>query len=222
LVLNATANIPLPLLTGEEDQWKNKWLYLRASFDYPVTFYLLQPTGLQGGIGLYNVSPPRVSPIGHEIMAMPGATVGVEFQRYNFLSVELNIEMNMGDTRNNYFVNTALGLELKSPIKFRHLMLVPYGAFSYTFVVSPIFTEFPPYAAGGGAQLCVRAGKRGSVFIDAKYMFSFAGDAVMRNPYLDFPEGPQRIYPEPAVIRYKRSQLGIGVGYKFGILDRKR
>jgi hypothetical protein len=46
-------------------------------------------------------------------------------------------------------------------------------------------------------------------------MFSFPGDVVMHNL-------ERSLYPEPAEIHYKRSQLGIGVGYKFGLLDKKR
>jgi hypothetical protein len=219
LFLNATAGIPLPIMTEEGTQW-HKWLYFRASFDFPVTFYVLQPEGLKGGYGLYETNPERVSPIGHEIMALPGATLGVEVQRFDFLSLEANFQLSMGDTRNNYFINTGLGLELKFPIKLKNLMLVPYGAFLYTFRISDIFTEFPPYAAGGGVQLCARAGKRGVVFVDTKYMFSFQGDAVMRNPYLDLPKNEQ-YFPKPEVIHYKRSHLGLGVGYKIGIIDRK-
>jgi len=202
------------------DQWKNKWIYFRASFDYPITFYLLQSTGLKGGSGLYNTDPDRVAPIGHEIIAMPGATVGAEFQLLNFLSLELNLQLSMGDTRDHLFINTAAGLELKVPVKFDNIMLVPYGAFSFPLNVSPVFSEFPHVAAGGGMQLCTRAGKRGAFFADVKYMFSFT-DAVMHNPYLAFPPS-QQIYPEPAVIHYKRSQLGIGLGYKIGIIDKKK
>ena len=212
LFLNATASIPLPIMTEEGTQW-DKWLYFRASFDYPVTFYVLQPEGLIRGVGLSNTETHQVNALDHKIMAMPGATLGVEYQRFNFLSLELNFQLSMGDTRNNYYVNTAAGLDIKFPIKFRNVMLVPYGEFLYTFHTSPIFSEFPPFAAGGGAQFCVRAGKRGALFVDAKYMFSF-GDAVMHNFY--------ELTPEPAVIHYKRSQLGLGIGYKFGILDRPK
>ena len=221
LFLNATANIPLPILTEEGTQW-DKWFYIRASFDYPITIYQLQPTDLLGGAGLYDSTRGgAVSPIDHIIRPMPGATVGLEFQRFNFLSVEINFQMSMGDTRNNYFVNASAGLEVKFPVKLRNVMLIPYGAFLYTFQKSPIFADFPPYAAGGGAQLCARAGRHGVVFVDAKYMFSFQGEAVMYNPYLGLP-AEQQLFPEPAVIHYKRSHIGIGVGYKFGILDRKR
>jgi len=225
LFLNATASIPISTLTEEKNEWKNKWLYVRASLDYPIVFYVLQPEGLISGAGLYKTGPSGTmdisSPLDHIIRPMPGATLGAEGQFFNFLSLEANFQLSMGDTRNNYFVNTALGLDLKGIVKFQHIMLIPYGAFLYTINVSPVFSEFPPCALGGGVQFCARAGKQGSVFIDAKYTHSLGGDTVMRNPWLDIPEEPKRRYPEPAAIHYQRSQLGIGIGYKFGFFDRR-
>jgi len=217
----------IPLLTVEElntaqglyQNWKNKWLYLRASFDYPITFYLLKPDGLIGGSGLYNSDPYRVSPIDHKIMAMPGATVGVEFQFLDFMSVELNFQLSMGDTRDNLFINMAAGFELKFPIKFNNISIVPYGTFIYHLNVSEIFSDFPPFAYGAGIQLNARAGAYGAVFINVNYTLSLPFDAVMHNPYLVFP-ADRRLYPEPPVIHYDRSIIGIGIGYKFGFFDR--
>jgi len=222
LFKNATLYIPihtteeLNTAQGLSQTWKNKWLYLRASFDYPITFYLLKEDGLQGGIGLYNIDPPRVAPIGHEIIAMPGATVGAEFQFLNFMSLELNLQLSMGDTRDNTFVNIAAGLELKFPIKLNSVAFVPYGVFIYPLNVSSIFDEYPLFAFGAGIQLCARAGKHGAFFIDVNYTLS-TSDAVMHNPYLSL---ENKFYPEPPVIHYDRSVIGIGVGYKFGFFDR--
>jgi hypothetical protein len=224
LFQNATLYIPI-LTTDELDaaqgvynNWKNKWIYLRASFDYPITFYLLKSDGLMGGIGLYNTTTNDVSPIDHKIMAMPGATVGVEVQFLNFMSLELNLQLSMGDTRDNLFINMAAGLDLKFPIKFDNIALVPYGAFIYPLNVSPVFSEFPLFAFGGGIQFCARAGRNGAFFIDVSYTFSIS-DAVMHNPYLAFPKENQ-LFPEPPVIHYNRSVIGIGIGYKFGFFDR--
>ena len=211
LFLNSVTSIPLPLLT-EQNHWY-KWIYLRASFDYPLTFYILQDNGLVGGIGVYNADRTAVESLDHVIRAMPGATLGAEFQFLNFMSLEANFQLSMGDTRNNYFVNMGVGAELKVPVKLRNIMLVPYGAFLYPLYTSPVFAEFPLFEVGAGMQVCARAGKRGIVFLDTKFMFSFI-DAVMHNPH--------KITPVPDVIHYKRYYLGLGVGYKFGILDRPK
>ena len=225
LFLDATVSIPI-LLTDDfiveqeqlNRQWKNKWIYFRASFDYPVTFYVLQETGLLGGQALFNNETNQFERLDHKIMAMPGATVGIEFQFFEHLNFEFNFQLSMGDTRNNYFVNTALGLELKVPVKFRNIMLSPYGAFSYQLNVSSIFSEFPLFAVGPGIQVCARAGKHGALFADVKYMLPFS-DAVMHNPWL---AERLQIFPEPPVIHYKRSYLGVGIGYKIGILDKDK
>ena len=98
-------------------------------------------------------------------------------------------------------------------------MLIPYGAFSLPLNVSPTFSEFPLFAVGAGVQFCAKAGKSGAFFVDINYLFSFS-DAVMHNPYLKYPPSLQH-FPEPRVIHYSRSVIGIGIGYKIGILDRK-
>jgi len=206
-----------------DNTWRNKRLYVRGSFDYPITFYKLKGDGLIGGVGLYDGSfdePFRKSPIDHKILPMPGLTIGVEGQVLDFLSVELNYHLSLGDTKSNTFVNMALALEVKYLFKyFDNFVLSPYGAFIYHLRVSPIFNDFPPIAAGVGIQASTKGGRLGAFFIDVKYMLSFT-DAVMKNPYLDFPE-EQRLYPKPAEIHYARSVIGIGIGYKFGFFDRK-
>jgi len=223
LFLDATLYIPLfnesEFILAEQlrNQWKNKWIYLRASFDYPITFYELQGTGLIGGSALHNSSDPNINdPQDHKIMAMPGFTVGFEFQLFNCFSVELNYQVSWGDTRNNYFINLAAGAEIKVPIKFQNIVLVPYGAFAFPLSISDIFTEFPLFALGPGVQVYARGGKNGAFFIDVKCLFSFT-EAVMRNPWLEY--GPQFAI-EPAVIHYKRSVIGIGIGYKLGFFNR--
>jgi hypothetical protein len=250
LFLNATVNIPLPIVTEEfldsiqkdNDGWRNKWIYLRASFDYPITLYELQPDGLVGGIGLYTGEfddPTLVTPIEHKIVAMPGATVGVEVQPLSFLSFEVNFQVSLGDTRDNSFINMAAAAELKFPIKFnnklRNVFFAPYGTFYYPINYSPVFTKigengepdrgFPMFAVGGGLQFCSNGGKYGAFFVDVKFLFSPAigelpNETYMKNPYLDFPQEGQ-FAPNPSEIHYSRMYIGIGIGYKFGFIDRK-
>jgi len=229
LFLNSVTPIPLPLLTEENaalergNHWY-KWIYFRASFDFPISLYLVKKNGLISG-ALYDGTadtPTRFSsPLDNIFTAAPGATVGVEFQLLNFMCLEVNFQMNMGDTRNKKFINMGAGAELKFPIKLRTFMLVPYGAFTYFFKPSPVFAFFPPFTTGGGIQMCMRAGKLGILFVDVQYMFAFT-DAIMHNPYLAYEDPAKRFYPEPAVIHYKRSYLGVKVGYKIGIIDRKK
>jgi hypothetical protein len=215
----------IPIYTTEElsaaqgrfDNWKNKWIYLRASFDYPITFYELKGDGLKAG-ALFNPKSNQMDPLDNIIWSMPGATVGLEFQFLDFMSIELNFQLSIGmnDLRDYLFINMAAGLELKFPIKFDNIMLVPYGAFIYPLNISPVFSEFPLFAFGPGIQLCARAGRYGAVFIDVNYTFSLT-DTVMHNPHLATPEP---FAPEPRVINYNRSVIGIGIGYKFGLFDR--
>jgi len=225
-----TATLYIPPFTEDDmiviapldNRWKNKWIYLRLSFDYPITLYNLKTDGLEGGkMALYNKDIPGFyDPIGQIVWAMPGLTAGVEFQFLNFMSLELNFQMSLGDTRDKKFINMAAGAELKFPIKFKNTMLIPYGAFTYPLNISKnVFTEFPLYAVGGGIQFCARGGKHGAFFIDVKYMFSFS-DAVMNNPHLANPD-KQPYTPDPEVIHYRRYVIGLGIGYKIGFFDRK-
>ncbi|MCL2806026.1 MAG: hypothetical protein FWD26_08820 [Treponema sp.] len=199
-----------------DNRWKNKWLYFRASFDYPITFYVLQSEGLYNGIAVYDglfESPDRFSPIDHKILAMPGATVGMEFQFFNFMSLELNVQASMGDTRSNTFINLAAGAELKFPLKFfQNVVLTPYAAFTYPLLVSDVFRDFPIYSVGGGIQIGIRGGKSGSFFIDISGMYSLT-EAAMHNPFGE-------LYRKPEVIHYKRFVVGLGIGYKIGVFNR--
>ena len=119
----------------------------------------------------------------------------------------------MGDTRNDTFINLLAGAELKFPIKyFENFMIEPYAAFALPLMVSDIFHDFPPFALGGGLQFGTKGGKNGALFVDIKYMLCLT-DAVMFNPYGE-------LFPKPSVIHYQRFVIGLGVGYKFGFIDR--
>ncbi|MCL2810193.1 MAG: hypothetical protein FWD24_09060 [Treponema sp.] len=198
-------------------RWRNKWIYLRASFDYPITFYQLLPEGLLGGAAVYDPSDKDklFQKLDHIVYPMPGGTVGLEFQLLDFLSLEFNFQFTMGDTRDNMFFNMAAGAELKFPLKmFNNFIVQPYGTFVYPLSVSPIFLEFPEFFIGGGLQFAVKGGSSGAFFVDVNYLMALDsfGQTIMNNPWKDF--------PTPAGIQYNRFVIGIGVGYKLGFLDR--
>jgi hypothetical protein len=215
VIVTVTETVNVPVV---DHSWRDKWWYLRTTFDYPITFYALQPNGLFGGIAVYDgpIEDPEIfSTEDHKILPMPGVTIGLEFQFFRFMSLEANIHASLGDTRNNDFINIWAGAELKIPLKFlNNFVIAPYGTFLIPLVVSDIFAEFPPYAFGGGIQIGTRGGRNGVFVVDIKYMLSLQ-DAVMHNPYGE-------LYPNPPVIHYKRSVLGIGIGYKFGFGNRSR
>jgi len=212
------------LVEGEIDRsWQNRWLYINLSVDYPISFYQLQPTGLKGAnIGVYSPGGldengeeilADVMPLDHKIIPQPGMTLGLEFQFLNFMSLEINFQANIGDPRTYYFVNLFAGAELKFAIKTKYFMIQPYLGFLYPLNVSDEFKEFPLFAAGGGLEVGVRGGKLGAFFLNVNFMYFF-GDVYRHNPY-------DPLFSEPPVIHYKRFNLGLGIGYKFGLIERR-
>jgi len=223
IFLRATVYIPPSVRGGvtravinDSDRgWQNKWLFLRTSLNYPVVFHTLLPKGLVGGQAVYEgtfASPGDLIPLDHRIQPQPGLTIGIELQFLNFMSLEANFQVSLGDTSTYTYFNAAAGAELKFPIKTSSLVIEPYLACNYLLNPSPIFTEFPSLSAGIGAQVAAKGGKIGAFFVDINYMHSFT-EVLMKNPY-------ERISPNPDVIHYNRFVIGIGIGYKFGFFDR--
>jgi hypothetical protein len=201
---------------NEDHDWREKWLYLRASFDYPFVFYTLQSKGLFNDLAVYKGDinkPDYFSTLDHKFTALPGMTIGAEFQYLYFMSFGFNCQIFLGDTKDNSFINAAAGAELKFPLKFLPGFLIePYLGLSFPLNVSPVFAEFPSIAGGGGVLFAVKGGKNGAIFIDVKYLASF-NDAVMHNQH-------GALAPNPSKIHYQRSVLGLGVGYKYGFFNR--
>ena len=214
----ATIYIP-PNPDGEllDRGWQNKWLYLRTSFNFPITFNAFKPDGLVGGAvyeGTYE-DPGDLLPLTNIIMPQPGITIGLEFQFIKFMSLEANFQVSLGNTSTYSFINYAAGTELKFILKGRYLIYQPYGAFTYQLNTSSVFKEYPPMSVGGGMQVAARGGKSGSFFIDVNYMQPLLGDLVKYNDY-------GVLWQNPDVIYYDRYVIGLGLGYKYGSFDRKR
>jgi hypothetical protein len=210
------ANVPLTKITGKEeapDHWRNKWIYLRASFDYPITFYqLITPyelTGTRPG----SVPPEQISRgLDHEISPFPAATFGFEFQYLDWMSTEFNFDLSFRDPMSNSLI-PAIQLEQKFPIKpSKHFMIEPYAAVSFPVNTSSKSLHFPTVGLGGGCQLGVKGGDMGAFFVDVNYIY-FLGDVIMENddPTFKFPDA----------ITYRRFSVGLGIGYKVGFFDRK-
>jgi hypothetical protein len=206
------------------DNWRNKWLYLRTSVDFPITYYQLKEDGLIAGIGVYDgdfKNPTRVSPLDNQVVLLPSLTVGLEVQFLNWLSIEPKFQVGLDHMNETDFFYMAASLEVKVPLKFlRNIMLEPYGAVSIPiltpsdiFVTSSLLGSLPWFGFGGGVQISTYGGKAGAVLIDVNYMYF--GDVGIRNPHGE-------LFPKPGVIHYNRSVIGLGVGYKVGFINRKK
>jgi hypothetical protein len=204
----------------EADVWSNKWLYLRGSVNLPITYYALQGDGLVGGVGVHDgdeeTGPTRVAPIDNRVVAMPAGAFGVEVQFLNWMSIEPIFQVGWEFLNDQNLVGIEVGVELKFPLKFmKNVVLEPYGAVSFPIpgLLSDIFDHFPLLGFGGGLQLNLFGGKAGAAFLDVSYMYY--GDTGIYNHY-------GALYPTPSVINYNRSVIGLGIGYKVGLINRKR
>jgi len=218
-VKNATNDKQDAVVQTYNDDWRNKWLYLRTSFDFPITFYKLKGDGLNDGTRVYNDTDPndiKTQQLDNKVVALPAMTWGAEVQLLNWFSLEPTFQVSWEYLNDKDFLNLAAGLQLKFPLKFiRNIMLEPYGnAVCPVLTSSTVFDSFPKLAFGGGLQISTKGGQPGAVFIDVNYMYYCLGDANIYNPY-----GEQ--YPKPKAIHYQRSVIGLGIGYKFGLIDRR-
>ncbi|MDR3192706.1 MAG: hypothetical protein LBT87_06535 [Treponema sp.] len=214
LIYQAMANVPLTKLTvvPDTDHWRNKWLYVRASFDYPITFYAYpDPTAITadpvaGQKAAYSV-------LDHKVLPFPGVTLGVEFQFLNWMSVEGDFKVNFGDPLSTAFI-PAIDFQLKFPLKpSKHFMIEPYGIASFPTTTATNTVEFPRLGLGGGVQFGVKGGSMGAFFVDVNYIHSL-GMVVTRNTDSD--------KPNPNTISWNRFSVGLGIGYKIGFFNRNK
>jgi hypothetical protein len=220
LLYQAMANVPLTKLEGiieEPDLWRNKWLYIRTSIDYPITFYGLSGHSIYGAGIWDNIDPhaagARSIRINNKISPWVAATIGLELQYLYFMSTEFNINLSFGDPMSNAFIPTIF-IEQKFPIKpSKHFMLEPYLAVTFATNTSPKTREFPRIGVGGGAEFGVKGGDMGAFFVDLNFIY-YLGDVVMAN------EDP--IFRYPTQETYNRFVVGLGIGFKIGFVDRPR
>jgi hypothetical protein len=207
--------------TQEETGWQNNRLYMRVSLNYPLTYYTLQSTGLIGGTGVYDGTDPtdldwKVSPLGNRHSAFPEITLGLEIRFLDWMSIEPIIQAGIEHLNDNNFIGLAAGLNLMFPFKFAgHILLQPYGSgvFPLHLLTRPdIFDSFPLFGFGGGLQVGIMGGWADSIFFDFHYLYF--GNVGVKNPYTG-------LYPKPPVIYYHRTVIGLGIGFKIGIFDKK-
>jgi hypothetical protein len=204
--------VPTVQIVQEDDSWRNKWLYIRVSADFPITFYSLMPVGLRDGVAVTDGT--NAVPLDNRVVALPGATLGIELQLFKWLSIEAKAQVGWEYLNDRDIISLTAGLELKFPLKFvKHVMLEPYGAVVMPILTSKeVYDSFPMLGFGGGLQFGIKGGKAGVLFIDINYMYY--GDTGIFNPFA-------ATLPDPPVVHYQRTAIGLGLGYKFGLIKRK-
>ena len=90
-------------------------------------------------------------------------------------------------------------------------MIEPYLAVSFPFDIFQSLMQFPKVGVGGGLQLGVKGGDMGAFFVDVNYMY-FPDNVIMKNT--------NSSYPNPNQVEYRRTVLGLGIGYKIGFFTR--
>jgi opacity protein-like surface antigen len=235
LIFTLVSNIPqAEVAVAEDDSWRNKWLYLRASVDFPISFYTLKGTGLYNNNTIFTgeiTSNPDdlgyVMLIDNRTVARPAITLGFEVQFLNFLSLEPFFQANWDSMNDNNFFSFAAGLELKFPLKFiKHVMFEPYiaGVYPLPFYIpssaTDIFKSLSKFTfgVGGGLQLSIKRGKSDAIFLDLSYMY-YIGDTVVKNHYKS---ENTTVEFKPSEIHFQRTVIRLGVGYKFGFINRKK
>jgi hypothetical protein len=215
LIYQAMANVPLTKITSVPDtnHWRNKWLYVRASFDYPITFYANpNPPAIHSDPPVIG-GRPDYSVLDHKVLPYPGFTAGLEFQFLNWMSIEGNFQLTFGDPFSHALI-PAIGVDLKFPLKpSKHFMIEPYGTAVFPMTTATETLEFPFLGVGGGIQLGVKGGSMGVIFVDVNYVH-YLGDVVTRNIDAD--------KPNPSTISWQRFSIGLGVGYKIGFFNRNK
>ena len=228
LIYQTLANVPLSrggddktlvkFMVGKDgerdDWWRNKWLYLRVSADYPINYYQIKPDGLYKGGFVFEgemESPGRFSRITPQVVAMPGATVGLEVQFLSWMSFEANVELRLWDVAGFAFL-PGIGAQLKFPLKpFNYFMLEPYGAFVISASNEGESISFSRYSIGGGMQFGVKGRDEGVFFFDASFIYSL-GEVITPNTDTSF--------RQPAALHWNRFAIGLSVGFKTGFFNR--
>jgi hypothetical protein len=212
LIYQAMANVPLTKLTftPDPDHWRNKWLYIRASFDYPITFYAYpEPTAITGTPG----QTTDYTVLDHKVLPFPGLTLGVEFQFLNWMSAEGDFKVNFGDPLSTTLI-PAIDFQLKFPLKpSKHFMIEPYGIATFPTTTATDTVEFPRVGLGGGVQFGVKGGSMGAFFVDVNYVHYLA-KVVTKNTDAN--------KPNPKTISWNRFSVGLGIGYKIGFFNRNK
>jgi hypothetical protein len=194
LIFNMLANIPLSKLTYD-DLWRNKWLYFAFAVHWTPRVYTGSGTGAGSSALMWNF----------------GLGVTAEFHFLNFMSAEAGLEITRDAVASiNGDSNQGLVMEVPFMLKFvvkpsLHYMLEPYGGIQLN---APAVEDIKPTLLSwfAGFQFGMKAGG-GAFFIDLRFLQDVGKSEVGRTSTSN-------------VRHYTRTMLKIGLGYKYGFVNR--
>jgi len=189
--------------TGKNDEWRNKWLYFGLSARYAPRVYTWKV-----GSGYKNEK---------EFLGFGGG-LSIEFHFLNFLSVETGagVTYDSPEYLDKPYKNLTVELPLFLKYVFKpgaNFMLEPYIGAHYNIPIRPIDRSYTFSPAKltvlGGFQFGVKVGP-GVLFADLR------GSGDIGNAKL---VAPSSVNPPPP--EYHRYVGQLGLGYKYGIIQRK-
>ena len=216
LLYQAMANVPMTKLTAQisTDHWRNKWLYVKASYNFTLVGYTANEDRdnrewgpvMNGGTVDYTWIELRDVNKQIAVTSPYGITLGAELQFLNWMSAEAYFKLLTNEIGGSSVV-PVFGLGLKFPLKpAKHYMLEPYAIVEFAENTSEYFQNAVPLALGGGAQLGVKGGEMGAFFVDASYTINLGDLHYKRDQNKD--------------VYYSRWTLAICLGYKVGFFNR--
>jgi len=201
-----------PTVPGEpdnNDDWRNKWLYLGLAATWNPRFYIGNDIGNNiGDDGAWYL--PRNPHIGFS----------AELHFLDFLSFETGVELSADNfdffysSRRYNFMNTNIEFPFLLKFVFKpnsSFMFEPYAGAQINIprYDKPLTTLPSKLSLLFGFQYAIKAGP-GAVFIDARLAIDAANSKV--NPPADI---PKENMPE-----YRRYFVHLGLGYKYGFSQR--
>ncbi|MDR1802407.1 MAG: hypothetical protein LBQ94_02270 [Treponema sp.] len=192
-------------LAAGSDSWRNKRLYFRVSADIPVSYFMVKSQN---------------SSFESRFIMVPGGTLGLEVLFFDHFGAELDLIARFAADRFKGSFMPGAGLQFKFPFKPGNLMIEPYLGAAFMLINAGSFINAPRSAtpwyleAGGGFQLGFKAGP-GALFFDLGLMYTLNNDL---NSIIS--AVPVISTTDPTTY-WSRFGGAIGIGYKFGFVDRK-
>jgi len=193
-VMTDSAFSAITAMHGEIDAWRNKWLYLGASFFWAPRIYHGEDRSVQ--------------------MVNFGGSVSAELQFLNFMSAETGLTMvpdwfGIHSMEGNEYQNWILEIPVLIKFPFKpaaYYMIEPYMGLHINIPIYNV-SSFPLVSWETGLQYGVKAGP-GIFFISASYA-------------TDIGTNPSTVRKTDGVrIPFSRNMINLGVGFKYGLFTR--